>query len=74
MRAYLWISSVVFGLMALLHILRLALNWPAQVGEWSVPSWVSWIAVLAAGALSIWALRLLRRERSFSGTDRETAA
>lgn len=66
MRSYLMISATVFGLIALLHIVRLLLHWPAQVGGWIVPLWVSWIAVLAPGALSVWAFRLARRASSFS--------
>ena len=59
MRAYIQISGVVFGVIALLHVFRLLLDWPAQVAGWVVPLWVSWIAILAAGALSAWAIFLL---------------
>lgn len=61
MRAYLRISGALFGLIALLHILRLLRHWPAQIADWTVPISVSWIATLAAAALSIWAFRLLRQ-------------
>lgn len=63
MRAYLQVSGAVFGVMALLHIVRLSLDWPAQVAGWAVPLWVSWIAILAAGALCVWAFRLARQAR-----------
>jgi len=46
---------------ALLHILRLLGHWPAQIANWTVPISVSWIAIPAAAALSIWAFRLLRQ-------------
>lgn len=61
MRAYLRISGALFGLITLLHILRLLRHWPAQIADWTVPISVSWIATLAAAALSIWAFRLLRQ-------------
>ncbi len=61
MGTYLQISGTIFGLIALLHIVRLLLHWPAQVGDWTVPFWVSWIAALAPGALSFWAFRLVRQ-------------
>ena len=61
MQAYLRISGALFGLIALLHIPRLLLHWPAQIGDWTVPIWISWIATLAAAALSIWAFRLARQ-------------
>ncbi len=66
MQAYLQISGAVFGLIALLHIIRLLLNWPAQVAGWTVPLWISWIAILVSGALSVWAFRLVRQARPLS--------
>jgi hypothetical protein len=61
MQAYLRISGALFGLIALLHVLRLLLRWPAQIADWTVPIWISWIGTLAAAALSIWAFRLARQ-------------
>jgi hypothetical protein len=61
MRSYLLVSGVVFGAVTLLHVLRLVLDWPAQVGSWAVPLWFSWCGVLAAGALCAWALSLAAR-------------
>ena len=64
MRAYIQITGVVFGLIALVHALRLILDWPAQVAGWAVPVWVSWVAILVAGALCAWAFRLVGRVQS----------
>jgi hypothetical protein len=61
MRAYLWISGLVFGAVTLLHILRLAYSWPAQIGSWTVPLELSWIGVVVAGALCAWGLALAGR-------------
>jgi len=66
MRTYLQISGAVFGVIALLHVFRLLLDWPAQIAGWAVPSWISWVAILAAGALSLWAFRLLGQVRPSS--------
>ena len=74
MRAYLRISGGVFALIALLHVLRLILHWPAQIADWTVPIWVSWIAVLAAVALSIWAFRLVRQPGMSAGGAGPSAA
>ena len=54
---YRTISGVVFGLIALLHGIRAALQMPAQVGTTPIPVWVSWVAVAVAGALCVWAFR-----------------
>ena len=59
MRAYIQITGVVFAVVALAHVVRLMLDWPAQVAGWMVPIWISWVAILVAGALSVWAFRLV---------------
>ena len=64
MRAYIQITGVVFGLIALVHAARLILDWPAQVAGWVVPIWISWLAILVAGALCAWAFRLVGRVQS----------
>ena len=59
MKAYLGISGTIFGVVALVHAFRLAYGWPAQIGTWSVPLWISWAGLLAPGALSVWAFWLI---------------
>ncbi|MBI2296515.1 MAG: hypothetical protein HYU76_10930 [Betaproteobacteria bacterium] len=66
MKAYVGISGAIFGIVAVLHLLRLVLDWPAQIGTWSVPFWVSWPALLVAAGLCIWALQLARSLRPAS--------
>lgn len=66
MKAYLGISGAIFGIVAVLHLLRLALDWPAQIGNWNVPFWVSWIALLLSAGLCVWALQLARSLRPAS--------
>lgn len=61
MRTYLIISGTLFALIALLHLARLMLHWPAVIATWTVPGWVSLIGFLVAGGLSFWAFRLARR-------------
>ena len=47
-----YVNSALFGLMAVLHLLRLLLQWPASIARWSVPMWLSAVALVAAGLLS----------------------
>ena len=54
---YRTISGVVFGLIALGHGIRAALQVPATLGSTPIPIWVSWVAVVVAGALCVWAFR-----------------
>jgi hypothetical protein len=50
-------SPPVFGLIALLQGIRAVMQVPVQVGTTTVPVWVSWVAVMVAGALCVWAFR-----------------
>ena len=48
----LMIAAVVFGLIALLHLLRSVFSWDARIANFDVPVWFSYIAVIAAGYLA----------------------
>ena len=68
MRAYLRISGALFGLIALAHLLRLFRHWPVDFAGYLVPQWASWLGLLLAGGLSLWAFRLLRAMRRGAGS------
>ena len=59
--AYLTVSGILYGLIALVHLLRLLFAWPVTVGIWQAPVEFSWSGALIAGGLCIWAVILLRR-------------
>jgi hypothetical protein len=68
-RAYLLVSAVIFSLVALLHLARIVFGWSAVIGGWSVPMWLSWVAIIVAGALAYFGFSLARqsaRKVSFS--------
>ena len=46
------LASVVFGIIAFVHLLRSIFSWPALIGTFSVPVYFSYIAVIVAGYLS----------------------
>jgi hypothetical protein len=52
---YARVSGVVFGVVAVIQALRLFNRWPVQVGPFAVPVGFSWLALLLAGGLCIWA-------------------
>ncbi|MFQ5452575.1 MAG: hypothetical protein ACE5D6_00105 [Candidatus Zixiibacteriota bacterium] len=56
-KKYLMISGIVFGLVALSHLLRTVFWLEIHVGTWMVPFWVSWIGVVGPGILCIWTFR-----------------
>ena len=63
MRGYLVISGVLFGVVALAHLLRLIYGWQVQIATEVVPMWVSAIGLVAAGVLCVWAFALQRGVR-----------
>jgi hypothetical protein len=59
MKAYLWTTGVLFGLVTVAHVWRIAAERPQLAKE----PWYIGITILAA-ALCLWAFRLLRRRES----------
>jgi hypothetical protein len=57
------VASVIFVLVALLHLLRIYMGWPIVIGSWTVPMWVSWAGFVVAGSLSYFGLSLARAAR-----------
>ena len=55
------VASAIFAAVALFHVLRILMGWPAMIGGWTVPMWVSWIGLVIAGGLSYFGLRLVMR-------------
>jgi hypothetical protein len=60
MLKYTIVSGLMFGLIALLQLIRAINQWPVQVGAYNVPVLFSWIAAIAAGALCVWAFYSIR--------------
>ena len=61
--ASLIISGTIFGIVAILHLLRVANSWALVLGPWSAPMWVSWLGTLVPAVLCVWALRLASLNR-----------
>lgn len=62
-RTYTLTSSLIFLLVAVLHLFRLVLQWDAIIGGWHFPMWASVLAVLVAGFLSFAGFRLFQAQR-----------
>lgn len=60
MKPFTTIAAVVLAFIALMHLVRIILAWPVSVNGMVVPVWVSAIAFVVAGGLSI----MLWRERA----------
>jgi len=46
-------AVVIFGIVALMHVLRLLLGWDATIAGTEIPMWVSVAALVIAGGLAI---------------------
>ena len=57
------LAGVIFAIVALLHLLRIYMAWPVVIGDWTVPMWESWIALVVAGGLSYFGLSLTQRRQ-----------
>ncbi len=59
-RTFSLVAGLVFLQIALIHVLRLAFKWEVVLNGWSVPMWVSAVALVIAGYLAYEGLRLSR--------------
>ena len=61
MQPFTLIAALVFGLVALLQMLRLILGWPVVVNGFAIPLWASAVACLVAAVLAVMVWREARR-------------
>jgi len=59
MRPYVQVSGLLFGLVALVHLVRVIRRWPLLIAGHPVPAVVSLVVLLVTGAMAFWAWRLL---------------
>jgi hypothetical protein len=57
---YRLVSGIIFGVVAIIQIIRAISEWPVQIGPYAVPVWFSWVAFVVAGALCVTAFRSQR--------------
>jgi hypothetical protein len=57
MRRYELVSGTAFAIVSLAQLTRIVMGWPVQIDLFTVPVWISGVAFLGTGGLSIWAFR-----------------
>ena len=57
-KAFSLVAGVIFVVVALFHLVRIFVEWTVMIGDWSIPMWVSWSALVVAGGLALLGLRL----------------
>jgi len=55
------VAGVIFAVVAVFHLVRIFLEWTITIGDWSIPMWARWIALVVAGGLALLGLRLSER-------------
>lgn len=60
-RSYIILSGSIFGLIAVLHVLRLLSQWQVTIAGMTVPLWLSGMAAIVAGAMALAAFQIVRR-------------
>lgn len=51
---YATVSALIFAVVAIAHLARLAKQWPVQIGSMSVPMSVSSVGLVVALLMAIW--------------------
>ena len=52
------VAGTIFGLVGILHLLRIITDAPVLIAEWSMPMWVNWLGALGASLMCGWMWRL----------------
>ena len=60
-KAFSLVAGGIFALVALFHLVRIFMEWTVIIGDWPIPMWVSWIALVVAGGIALLGLRLSER-------------
>ena len=56
-KTYFLVTGIIFALVALTHALRIYMDWPVMIADWSVPKWLSWVGLIVAGGLALFGFR-----------------
>jgi hypothetical protein len=51
-RPFTTIAALIFAVMALLHVYRLATHFQVILGSHTIPMWISYVAIVVAGGLA----------------------
>jgi hypothetical protein len=58
------VASIIFGIFAIGHMVRLIKQAQVTVGTLTIPMGVSWIALIVAAILCVWLWRLSSGQRT----------
>jgi hypothetical protein len=61
LKTFTLLASIIFAIVALAHLVRVFMGWPIVIDNWTVPMWLSWIALVVAGGFSYFGFSLVPR-------------
>jgi len=61
------VASIIIGLVSLAHLARLIFHFQIVIGSQLVPVWLSGVAFVVFGLLSIWLCKLARLAKAAAG-------
>jgi len=56
-KTFCMLAGIIFTLVALFHLVRIYMDWPVMIADWSVPKWLSWVGPIVAGGLALFGFR-----------------
>ncbi len=62
-KIFLKVASVIFGIVAIVHLLRVASSWSLVIENFAVPMWVSYLAVILIGYMSYQGCKLAKANK-----------
>ena len=60
-KTFVLLAGAIFEIVALAHLVRILMGWSIVIDNWTVPMWLSWVALVIAGGLSYTGLSLISR-------------
>jgi hypothetical protein len=51
-KTYMTVSTTIFAIVCVAHLVRAAAGIDVMIGGWALPLWASWLAVLIAGYMA----------------------
>jgi len=60
-KTYLRTISLVFLIIAVLHLFRVIDGWEAVINGYTLPMWISWVAILLAGFFAFRGYRISKQ-------------
>lgn len=61
-RTYFRLSGTIFSVIFLLHFARMLYSWQAEIAGWTIPMWLSFVAVIIGALMANTAFRLMMKK------------